>query len=221
MSESPVVEMVESDSEDAASLCARRRVLDSARAEIRDHGILGLRVARVAANANYTVSVIYRHFIDRQGLLAAVLAELYAEILNHRSERIAERLPPSGPLSIDDIVRLAPAPSELVDSEELRLQLQILAVAATNPALEERLREIAQETFRSRVDLLRQLSARLPEGQTFDERVYTVIMVNHMLYYNTLLGEHAVTDDQYFDFLAQIAGGCRPYDSDPDPSRDN
>ena len=54
----------------------RTLILRSARAEIEKHGILGLRVADVAANAHYSVSIIYRYFGDRDGLLAQVLGDL-------------------------------------------------------------------------------------------------------------------------------------------------
>ncbi|MFM8387622.1 MAG: TetR/AcrR family transcriptional regulator, partial [Actinomycetota bacterium] len=54
----------------------RELILRSARAEIEKNGILGLRVAEVAANAHYSVSIIYRYFGDRDGLIAQVLGDL-------------------------------------------------------------------------------------------------------------------------------------------------
>ena len=186
----------------------RLRLLASAREEIRRKWILGLRVADVAANAHFSVSVIYRHFGDRDGLLAAVLGDLYDETLERRRSIIASRLPAEGPLTIRDAVRMAPAPSELRHSDELRIRLQILAVAATNPALEARISEIAQQRFVEMLAFIGAVRQRLPDGQTFDERVFTVMLVNQLLYYNTLLGPHAVDDDAYYDFLEQIASGC-------------
>ena len=183
----------------------RSRILRSARAEIEKHGILGLRVADVAANAHYSVSIIYRYFGDRDGLLAQVLGDLYEEILERVSSRTAQNIPSEGPVTIDQILALAPLPSDVHEGSDPRIRLQILAVAATNPVLENRLKEIAQRRYQAMLDLARALKARLPEDQPFDERVFTIMVVNQLLYYNTLLGDLAVTDDEYYDFLKSKA----------------
>ena len=184
----------------------RSLILRSARAEIEKHGILGLRVAEVAANAHYSVSIIYRYFGDRDGLLAQVLGDLYEEILERVSARTAQNIPSDGPVTIDQILALAPLPTDAYsNASDLRLRLQILAVAATNPILENRLKEIAQRRYQEMLDLARALKARLPEAQPFDERVFTIMVVNKLLYYNTLLGDLAVTDDEYYDFLKSKA----------------
>lgn len=186
---------------DISGVDAKTRILESARREIEKNGILGLRVADVAENAHYSVSVIYRHFGDRDGLLAHVLGDLYQEILDNVAERIATSIPQDGPVTVDQILALAPRPSDALEGSYLRLRLQILAVAATNPALEARLTDIAQHRYKEMLDLATVLKSRLPEGQPFDERVFTVMIVNQLLYYNTLLGEHAVTDEEYYAFL--------------------
>lgn len=195
------------DSVDTSGTDARERLLASARDEIVRRGILGLRVADVAANAHYSVSVIYRHFGDRDGLLAAVLGDMYDETLERRKAIIAAQLPAEGPLTLQQVVRLAPAPSEMAASEELRIRLQILAVAATNPALERRIAEIAQRRFVEMQAVIDHVSSRLPDGQRFDTRIFTVMLVNQLLYYNTLLGPYAVDDDSYYDFLLSVASG--------------
>lgn len=206
--------MVVVDPADAPGSDTRDRLLASARDEIRRRGILGLRVADVAANAHYSVSVIYRHFGDRDGLLAAVLGDMYDETLDRRKATIASRIPAQGPLTLDQVVRLAPAPSEMKDSDELRIRLQILAVAATNPSLERRIAEIAQRRFGEMLDFINGLRCRLPAHQTFDTRVFTIMLVNQLLYYNTLLGPYAVDDEQYYEFLVHVAsGGVQPANS--------
>lgn len=184
---------------------SRQRVLDSAREEIRKNGILGLRVADVASNAFFAVSVIYRHFGDRDGLLAAVLGDIYEELLTERRQILLTRLPAEGPLTMKQIVRLAPSPSEVLKSNEVRLRLQILAVAATNPALEERLSQIAQREIAEMHRIIEHLQSRLPEGQTGDMRVFSILIANQSLYYNHLLGPLGVDDETYYAFLEEIA----------------
>lgn len=183
----------------------RDLILRSARAEIEKNGILGLRVAEVAANAHYSVSIIYRYFGDRDGLLAQVLGDLYEEILDRAAARLAASIPEDGPITIDQIVALAPKPSEVDTNPDSRLRLQILAVAATNPVLEARMKDIAQQRFENMKVFADMLKSRLPEGQVFDDRVMLIMIVNQLLYYNTLLGDHAVTDDEYYAFLKDKA----------------
>lgn len=183
----------------------RELILRSARAEIERNGILGLRVAEVAANAHYSVSIIYRYFGDRDGLLAQVLGDLYEEILDRAAQRLAASIPAEGPVTIDQIISLAPKPSEVEKNSDSRLRLQILAVAATNPTLEARMKDIAQARFKVLRDFAVHLKSRLPEGQVFDERVMLIMIVNQLLYYNTLLGEHAVNDADYYAFLKDKA----------------
>jgi AcrR family transcriptional regulator len=187
---------------------SRQLILESARAEIEKNGILGLRVADVAANANYSISVIYRHFGDRDGLLAQVLGDLYEEILDQTSKRTADLIPPEGPLTVDQILALAPKPSEVHEWSVPRLRLQVLAVAANNRILEDRLKSIAQRRYAAMLELAEVLKSRLPEGTVFDERVFTIMIVNQLLYYNTLLGDLAVSDSEYYDFLKSKAT-CR------------
>ena len=181
----------------------RTRILKSARQEVEQNGILGLRVAEVAANANYSVSVIYRYFGDRDGLLAQVLGDLYEEILERVSAKVARLIPAEGPINIEQILSLAPLPSEAKNNPDVTMRLQILAVAATNPVLENRLKEIAQHRYKNIIDLASHLKSRLPEGTVFDERVFTIMIANQLLYYNTLLGEYAPSDEDYYEFIKQ------------------
>lgn len=183
----------------------RDLILRSARAEIEKNGILGLRVAEVAANAHYSVSIIYRYFGDRDGLLAQVLGDMYEEILDRAAARLAATIPTEGPVTLDQIIALAPKPSEIDQNPDSRLRLQILAVAATNPVLESRMKDIAQQRFKVMKEFAATLKSRLPEGEFFDERVMLIMIVNQLLYYNTLLGEYATTDDEYYAFLKDKA----------------
>lgn len=179
----------------------RSLILKSARAEIEKNGILGLRVAEVAANAHYSVSIIYRYFGDRDGLLAQVLGDLYEEILDRTAQRLSAALPATGPLTVDQLISLAPKPSDAYTNPDLKLRLQILAVAATNPILEARLKTVAQARFKLLKEWSASTVARLPEGQVYDERIFFIVIVNQLLYYNTLLGDDAVTDEEYYQFM--------------------
>ena len=55
---------------------SRTRIIEAAKHELQAVGILGLRVQEVAKIANTSVSLIYKHFEDRDGLLAQVLGDM-------------------------------------------------------------------------------------------------------------------------------------------------
>ena len=53
------------------------RILESARQEILASGIIGLRISAVATSAGTSISLIYKYFGDRDGLLTEVLGQIY------------------------------------------------------------------------------------------------------------------------------------------------
>jgi AcrR family transcriptional regulator len=59
----------------AKGQATRQRLLDAAVAQLAGHGII--EVARIAAAAGVTPSVLYRYFDGRDGLVAAVVEDFY------------------------------------------------------------------------------------------------------------------------------------------------
>ena len=57
----------------------RQTILESARIEVDQHGIVGLRLASVAQRANVSIPLISRYFGGRDGLLAEVLGDWYEQ----------------------------------------------------------------------------------------------------------------------------------------------
>ena len=60
----------------------RWALLDAARAEIAEHGIAGARVERIANAAGCSPALLYRHFNNKAGLVAAV----YAQVIDYVQE---------------------------------------------------------------------------------------------------------------------------------------
>ena len=56
---------------------SKTRILESARTEILKNGIIGMRVSDVARGADTSITLIYRYFVDRNGVLARVLGDMY------------------------------------------------------------------------------------------------------------------------------------------------
>lgn len=177
------------------------RIRVSARADISKYGVLGLRVTRVANRAHCSVTQIYRHFEDRDGLLADVLARIYEEISEKTIQGFMSILERMTVISVRDVIEMLPTPSGILDREESLLRAQILAVASVNPALRARLSEIARAIYPKWSAACDLVESRLPDGESFDRRVVFVMILNSNLMYNSLLGELATTDDEYKSFM--------------------
>lgn len=183
----------------------RRELADliraSAREDIRLYGILGLRVTRVARRAHCSVTQIYRCFEDRDGLLAAVLGDMFAEITSRRIRSVLSRLRQLEVITLDHVLDLIPTPSSVGHDDDVVFRSQILAMAAVNDGLRDRLSAIAGETYPSWVEACDIIEARLDRSQSFDRRVVLIGLLNSNLYYNSLLGDRATTDAEYRQYL--------------------
>ena len=177
------------------------QIRSSALEDIRSYGILGLRVTRVAKRANCSVTQIYRHFEDRDGLLADVLALIFQEIATKNIEASLAALSSMTTITVPDIVDILPLPSKVAAREESLLRSQILAVASVNKALRDRLAEIAQAVWPRWVEACDIVDRRLAPGESFDRRVVFVVLMNSNLFYNSLLDDNGISDEEYRQFM--------------------
>ena len=166
----------------------KNAILESARREIEESGILGLRVAEVAAGANCSITQIYRYFENRDGLLAAVLGDMYQEILDGSMTSYQSTLFTRHNLTVDDVVDSLP--TVLDDNLRLRqaMRLQILAAAVNNPRLERRIAEITQQQFVAWNEGLDELEKRINESGLSKE---------------ALMGDAGYTDAEFRQFLRE------------------
>lgn len=111
---------------------SRQRILESARKEIEQHGILGLRVADVARGADTSITLIYRYFGDRDGLLAQVLGDLYYEFFQPYKALLEHLKNSDTPLTVQDLVDTMPLPDNPAAHDRRWILVQILAAAANN-----------------------------------------------------------------------------------------
>lgn len=180
---------------------AQSSILRSARQEIETSGILGLRVAEVAAGANCSITQIYRYFGDRNGLLARVLGDMYAEILVATRDAYSAVLLQKQSITVDDIVAALPAVFEPGSSNLQHLRLQILAASVTNEELRARLEEITRDESDRWDEGLDEVENRLAPGESFDRRVFTIFLANFLPYYRILLGDKGFSSDEFRGFL--------------------
>ena len=180
---------------------SRTRILASARAQIEQRGILGLRVADVARGANTSITLIYRYFGDRDGLLAEVLGDIYEENVVYW-ENLA-RSWQERKAGYADIIAEMPMPDDEISRNRRNIRLQILATAVNNRKLSERLASSTQRfhaAVQRGVELVREHTG---EENPLDPRVYALmlLMFNNMFVSNDMLGERRIHDDEYREFL--------------------
>lgn len=189
---------------DSVDLAASERILRSARDDIEAKGILGLRVADVAAAAYSSVTQIYRYFGSREGLLARVLGDIYEEQLDVALEAVLAALGSHGPLTRDDIVRALPSPTDEVIQASSEIRIQILAVSVNNEALRERLCIVSQSQLAKWEHSVGVALERLPISERFDPRVFTMNLVMQMAYYRKLLGPVGFSEQEYREYLRDL-----------------
>ena len=176
---------------------SKKRILDSARKEILEKGIIGMRVQDVAKGADTSITLIYRYFVDRNGVLARVLGDMYDDFRLSFQTKVEAWLAVNDSLSLEDFARLMPNPAE--ETKHARdFRLQVLATALENPELNERIKAVTTSTYRWMRDTIEANRHKLPaEERGFDARFMTVIMFNLMFVYYDLVEEDKISADDY------------------------
>jgi len=182
---------------------SRQRILDSARKEIEQHGILGLRVADVARGADTSITLIYRYFGDRDGLLAQVLGDMYVEFFQPYKALLEHLRNPETTVTIEDLVNVMPLPDNPAAHDRRWIRVQILAAAANNATLRARLAEATQDYHKMTTQLIEVIREKVGYDNPLSAKVYALIlsMFNVMFVYNDMLGDAAVTNQEYREFM--------------------
>jgi len=136
------------------TLTSRERIKLAARQELRDSGILGLRMEVVAEKAQVSVPLIYKYYKNREGLLTEVLSELFDADSYEKLAAYVEIFEQMESPTIDDIAVLFATVQQSFRSLDRWRRLQILAASAEIPELRTRLAAIHLEQQQRVVDFL-------------------------------------------------------------------
>jgi AcrR family transcriptional regulator len=185
---------------------SRQRILDSARKEIEQRGILGLRVADVARGADTSITLIYRYFGDRDGLLAQVLGDMYVEFFQPYKVLLEHLRKPETTLTIQDLVETMPLPDNPAAHDRRWLRIQILAAAANNEPLRARLAEETRDYHSTTQQLIEVAREKIGYDNPLSSKIYALIlsMFNTMFVYNDMLGDAAITNREYKQFMTEF-----------------
>jgi AcrR family transcriptional regulator len=150
------------------------------------------------------LSLIYKYFGSRDGLLARVLGDMYDEIQKTSLAAYMHQLSGNNNLTVEDLVRALPQ----FDNEAFRLnqyaRLQILATSIKNPNLRARLELLTQEQLRTWREAIANLKSRMKPDEEFDDRFFLMILSTQSMYYRELLGETSFTKEDYTTYVLHI-----------------
>ena len=182
------------------------RIRRSALAEIQRSGILGLRLADVAAGADVSVSLIYKYFGDRDGLIGDVLGEV---IERHFGEeltairRLLEQV--TAQTVLEDVLPLMPRPDDAWRRERRWLRLEAKAASQEIPALRVRISSAMSNVERATVDLVeksRKLSGNMSLVPA--KTVAWMLIAFSDGFTNNDLNEEPITNSDYEPLIRQL-----------------
>jgi len=180
---------------------SRERILQATRARLNSGGILGLRVADVAKDADTSITLIYKYYRDRDGLLAQVLGDMYDEFRQRQMQRIEKWLSQNETITFEQYADLTPNPAEETKIDR-NFRLQMLATALENEELRVRIKKTTNDVYKWTLETLEVARKKLPvEDQGFDGRFVSVIMFNMMFVFYDLLDDNKISASEYREML--------------------
>ena len=187
---------------------SRARIIAAAKHELREVGILGLRVQEVAKLADTSVSLIYKYFEDRDGLLAVVLGDMHDERIDNWEKVFAHALSdtaPRGEFSVEDLLTQLPMPNSEYFLALGNDRAQMLAALKDNPKLRERIEQTTQRLFTLTLKVIDNADINGKENDSFNRVTALIISSLNLIFINNdLLGDHRITDEEYTTFLKMI-----------------
>jgi AcrR family transcriptional regulator len=187
---------------------SRARIIAAAKRELHEVGILGLRVQEVAKLAETSVSLIYKYFEDRDGLLAVVLGDMHDERIDNWEKMFAHALSddaPSGEFSVEDLLSNLPMPNSTYFLALGMDRVQMLAALSSNPKLRERIEQTTQRLFTLTLKVVSNANPSEKKNESNDRVTALIISSLNLIFINNdLLGDHRITDEEYTTFLKMI-----------------
>ena len=184
---------------------SRERIIAAAKHELHEVGILGLRVQDVAKRANTSVSLIYKYFEDRDGLLAQVLGDMHDERIDMWEQLFSHALSdstPRGEFTVEDLLLKLPTPNSIHFQSLGMDRAQTLAALSNNPKLRARIEQTTQRLFALTLKVVANADTNA-NPRSSNLRVISLVIssLNLIFINNELLGEQRITDDEYRSFI--------------------
>ena len=183
----------------------RGLILARARAEIDQHGIIGLRLSAVAEKAQVSVPLLYKYFEDRDGLLAVVLGDWYEGFVFQYRSMIDNWIDSAEQISLEQFAHVSPKPGAGAMQKDREFRLKVLATALENPQLHQRIRHLTNEAHAWGEATMDRAIPKLPEpDRNFDRRLFSWLLFNTMYVFHDMLDSKPIEDEEYISFLVNL-----------------
>ena len=183
----------------------RERILASARAEIDQYGIIGLRLSAAAEKAQVSVPLIYKYFEDRDGVLAVVLGDWYEEFVFQFRSMIDHWIDNAEQISLEQFAQLSPKPGAGAMQKDREFRLKVLATALENPQLHQRVKQTTIEAHAWGEATMDRAIPKLPKGDRhFDRRFFSLLLFNTLFVFDDMLDTEPISDADYTAFLVDL-----------------
>jgi AcrR family transcriptional regulator len=106
-----------------------------------------VRILESARGADTSITLIYRYFVDRDGLLARVLGDMYEAFRISFQTKVDAWVASNDSITLEDFAQLMPNPAE--ETKHARdFRLQVLATALENVELHVRIKAVTTDSYR-------------------------------------------------------------------------
>lgn len=200
---------------------SRQRIVAAGRSEVEERGILGLRVQDVALKADVSVPLIYKYFGDRDGLLAAVLSEMFEELVLEQIDSAESYLRAVASPTVDDLVAVLAMPEQEFRRPRRWVQVQILAASAEIPALRTQL-GIVQTAIRERIKRLMETTQERITGTSEPVSSAALSLLFQAYAFGLVINDltagepDSITDEEFASLIRALLSGA--FHAHPDPS---
>lgn len=180
------------------------RIVSASQQEILSQGILTFRTQNVARQAQCNISMIYRHFEDRDDLIVSTLGLMFNKLQHEYVDECILRLSNATKVTPELLIQLMPNLDDIEASENGRLWLMAIALSTESTKLRNAIAETIDEVLDKWQQFFEQLAVKIGSLDSLDLRVYQMILRMNFLYYNSLFGSRRVTDAEYKDYLTEL-----------------
>lgn len=181
-----------------------QRIIAAAQCELLDKGVLGFRILNIARAADCSISVIYRYFEDRSGLIIHALGEIYHKLQEDYFNEVFTAVQARESITPEFLISLVPNLDEIENSRNMRMWLMAVAMSTESEALRASIESTIAKQIPDWIRFFEVVDRKLEPGTQLDLRVYEIIMRMHLLYYNSLFGEFRLSDNYYKGYLTEL-----------------
>ena len=189
---------------DASSAATVERIVAAAQHEIIAEGVLGFRTLSVARRANCNISMIYRHFIDRDHLIAHTLGEIFSRLLHDYVDGITAELASHDRITSGYLVDLLPSLDDIDRNPNSRLWLMAVAMSSESDDLKAKITSTLAEVSKKWETFFDMVHERLDDPLSIDLRVFKMVLKMNLMYYNSLFGDLRTNDVEYKAYITEL-----------------